>query len=483
MDPLSIAVGAVGLANGCTTVVKAIYTWVDDTIYIDENVRGLCEEVTALSRVLEAVSNASKQAPRLVIAEIDPKGNLWTTVKATLSGIEAVLAKLNQLLVQVQKRTGFFSRRLFRKPAKQIRLARKSKEIAVYRNRVKSYSSAMSTALQMINVCLSIQNNSSHDVVSELLAALSSQVDRVELALHPTHHSTARAPRKNREDDGLQQNVQQFVDMARTFHSSASNVAKGGPRSTVRGNKIAGNPSTAVQRSAPYGGPSATSYFDAEAIDKQLDMLEHRRRWSEPEDEFETDMVKRLEELGRTCQLAGDHARAGLFFRKVLERVERPGVSIPHDTTPTKIKLAFTCLCQASWAEAESILIPMAWESAVADLSVYTGLHMLAMHYLLNKDYESCERLCKRALWGYRKIYGKDHSTCWEALELLAVTCDLQENREEAMAYRSFIPQSFTPVMRNDPMKYMEILAAAFRINPYLYPDDHTISKDWQKRL
>lgn len=152
MDPLSIAASAAGLATGCTQIVTTLYTWIDDTIAVDENVAGLCNEVKALGRVLESISNASTSALRPVMAEIDPDGSLWAVVMATLGDIDNTLTKLDQILNDVQKSSGVFSRSFLRRPTKQIKFSFRSKEIAMHKDRVQSYNTAMTSALQMINV-------------------------------------------------------------------------------------------------------------------------------------------------------------------------------------------------------------------------------------------------------------------------------------------------------------------------------------------
>lgn len=152
MDPLSIAAGAAGLATGCGTIVKTLYTWIDDTASVDVNVAGLCDEVTALARVLDSVSNASISAPHVAMPEIDPDGCLWITVKATLGDINSTLDKLNLLLAGVQKTSSVFSRGFLRKPSKQTKLTMRLKDITQYKDRIKAYNTAMTSALQMINV-------------------------------------------------------------------------------------------------------------------------------------------------------------------------------------------------------------------------------------------------------------------------------------------------------------------------------------------
>lgn len=79
------------------------------------------EEIGALSRVLEAVSNACGLVPSAVIAQIDPDSGLWTTVTATLTDIKITIDKLNELLGEVDKSSSFFSRGSLRKPTKHIK--------------------------------------------------------------------------------------------------------------------------------------------------------------------------------------------------------------------------------------------------------------------------------------------------------------------------------------------------------------------------
>ncbi len=152
MDPLSIAASVAGLATGCVKIVATLYTWIDDTIAVDDNVASLCEEIKALTRVLESISSASTSVPRPVMAEIDPDGSLWAVVEATLGDINNTLAKLSQLLQEVQKSSSVFIRGFLKKPTKQIKFGLRSKEIATYKDRVQSYNTALASTLQMINV-------------------------------------------------------------------------------------------------------------------------------------------------------------------------------------------------------------------------------------------------------------------------------------------------------------------------------------------
>ena len=152
MDPLSIAAGAAGLATGCAAIIKTLYTWIDDTVDVDENVAGLCEEVAALSRDLESVSSTTASTPRVAIAQVDPDDTLWVTITATLDDIRSTINKMNRLIADIHKSGSVFSRGFLRKPTAQIRFSLRAKDITTYKERVKSYNAAMTSALQMMNV-------------------------------------------------------------------------------------------------------------------------------------------------------------------------------------------------------------------------------------------------------------------------------------------------------------------------------------------
>jgi hypothetical protein len=151
MDPLSIAAGAVGLATASSKIVTTLYTWIDDTVDVDDTVRGLCDETAALSRVLDTLADAVSRTPRLIIADLDADGSLFERVRATMDDIKVLLDKLSAALVVVDKLPRF-AVGILRRPAKQVKFSLKSRDIAAYKDRIKTYNAAMTSTLQMINV-------------------------------------------------------------------------------------------------------------------------------------------------------------------------------------------------------------------------------------------------------------------------------------------------------------------------------------------
>ncbi|KAG5805454.1 hypothetical protein H9Q74_010224 [Fusarium xylarioides] len=441
MDPLSIASGAAGLAISCATIIKTLYTWIEDTVEVDENVSNLLEEVSILSRVLDSVSNASGRVPQAVVAEIDPGNALWGSISATLDDIKNTFNKLNQLMTELEK-TNRFNRGFLRKPTKQIKFSLRSKDITIYKDRIKSYNTAMTSAFQMINVCLLIHSNSSQDSVFKVLSGLQSQLRHVEVALHTSSSASPGPSSGHEEDDRATQNLQQFVQVAKNFHSSASNILKEGPRSTVWGGSIMGDPLTEAQASMierwipPPVNEELGSPVDADS-------------------DSETEFARRIEELAIKNEADGDHAKAEQFYRGAIEHGEsssRPG----SDITAMKIRLAYACMRQEKWIEADEIMSPIAIERKTNDTLVYHGMHALALAYLDDSKLEEAERCCKRGLWGKRKVLGKDHWRCWETLSLLVRICIARNKTMEAEVHQSFIPNNAAVATDQGALDYLD---------------------------
>ncbi|RKL40380.1 hypothetical protein BFJ70_g5610 [Fusarium oxysporum] len=441
MDPLSIASGAAGLAISCGTIVKTLYTWIDDTVDVDENVSNLFEEVSILSRVLDSVSNASGRVPQAVVAEIDPGNALWGSISATLDDIKNTFNKLNQLMAELEK-TSLFGRGFLRKPTKQIKFSLRSKDITIYKDRIKSYNTAMTSAFQMINVCLLIHSNSSQDSVFKVLSGLKSQLRHVEFVLH-TRSSASPGPSSGREeDDRATQNLRQFVQVAENFHSSASTILREGPRSTVWGGSIMGDPLTEAQTSM---------------IERWIPppVNEESRSPADADSDSETEFARRIEELAIKNEADGDHEKAEQFYRGAIEHGESSSRPV-SDITAMRIRLAYACMRQKKWTEADEVITPIAFERKTNDILVYHGMHALALAYLDDSKLEEAEKYCKRALWGKRKVLGKDHLSCWETLTLLVSICTARNKTMEAEVHRSFIPNYETIAIDPEALTYLD---------------------------
>jgi hypothetical protein len=169
----------------------------------------------------------------------------------------------------------------------------------------------------------------------------------------------------------------------------------------------------------------------------------------------ETEFARRIEELAIKNEADGDHAKAEQFYRGAIEHAEsssRPG----SDITAMKIRLAYACMRQEKWTEADGIISPIAFERKTNDVLVYHGMHALALAYLDISKLEKAEKSCKRALWGKRKVLGKDHWGCWETLSLLVRICVARNKAMEAEVHQSFIPNHATIETDQGALAYLD---------------------------
>ncbi len=301
-----------------------------------------------------------------------------------------------------------------------------------------------------------IHNNSSQDAVFSVLYGLRSQIGRVEIALHQGIQPNLGPTGSSQEADGNQitQNLRQLVRVAQTFHSNASAITREGPRSTVWGGSVQGDPLTREQFAniESWISPPSNSQGETTLPNTVIDPPYH----SDSDDDIDKALLLRLRELAVESRQQGDHARAENFYRKVIARSEASDSNCgPQDIVKDRIDLAYAYLHQRKCADAEAIILPIAMERRLAGIAVYVGLHALALAHLHGSNFAKADQCCKRALWGKRKILGKENSSCWETLALLSRICEARGETEEAEAHRSFIPASYQAVLHADPLVYV----------------------------
>ena len=123
-----------------------LYTFVEDYKMVDRNITDLLVEIKSLSGVADAIRQ-SWQQNIIDVAQVQSGGNVWASVEETLEDCKNTLKKLEEALKDVE-RSGFLPRGLLR----TIRLNLKMKDILLFKQQFHTYSSAMQSALQMINV-------------------------------------------------------------------------------------------------------------------------------------------------------------------------------------------------------------------------------------------------------------------------------------------------------------------------------------------
>lgn len=143
----------------------------------------------------------------------------------------------------------------------------------------------------------------------------------------------------------------------------------------------------------------------------------------------------------------GFYATAENLYRKALDWMgasHRP----PQSMESTMISLAYVCLWQGKWSEAEPIISPIAFENEVTGIAVYDALHALTLIHIKNSQLGNAERCCRRSLSGKEKILGKSDPSYWETLDLLASICDARNDPLGAEALSEFPSRCLLPSNR-----------------------------------
>jgi hypothetical protein len=86
--------------------------------------------------------------------------------------------------------------------------------------------------------------------------------------------------------------------------------------------------------------------------------------------------------------------------------------------TAIRLKLAFTYCFQSKWEDAEGIIVPVAMGKQRVDVSVFHGIHTLALLHFGKNDMDTAQKYCKRALAGKKKLLGKESASYFESITL-----------------------------------------------------------------
>ncbi|OCL14343.1 hypothetical protein AOQ84DRAFT_435739 [Glonium stellatum] len=456
MDPLSIASSAAGIAGLCIRVYGILYTFVDDARSIDDSISGLCEEILGLSRVLKALSQAWNQNPLLVAAQANTDGgSLWTSVQASLDDCENTLGKLEKKLDEVQK-SSFLGRGFLRKPTMSIKLNVRMRDISAFKQQMHSYSTAMQSALQMINV------NTSQESIAQVLTGLKSQIGRVESALQARNDTEPSSSDMGEDSERISRNLRLLVRAAESFHSSASTIVSDGARSTVWAGSVMGDPLSDERHQSIKDWIPPPSVEEENRTQNQVaksNVLssggteEDSGQDSETDSDMEKDMLKKFQDLAIASFSQGDYPKAEQFLVKFMDRSTRN--NSPENMVTMKLMQAYAYGYQGNWDGSERVLLSLATLKGTADSMVFYGLHALALRKLDMGAYDSAIRHCRRALMGWRRTEGKESAQFYESMALLAHIYEAEGDSAEAEGCRSFLPAGYSAAVQFQPLEYL----------------------------
>jgi hypothetical protein len=272
-------------------------------------------------------------------------------------------------------------------------------------------------------------------MAAELLG-LRSQINRVEVALQSRRALPESMDDAQEEDNRIILNLQQYVRVAESFHSNASNIAESVNGGSVMGDALtrdrwssierwiplpyipeepseedshpptmsssqSTNPST-QRRSAATNDPTAHASPSSVTTAPQL----HE---SDSESDLEKETIRKFQELALRTYAQRDYSKAETFLRKLINRTSFNvnDSSSESELFKTKTRLAIACSFQEKWKEAREIVLPLAQMKGHTDVVVFHIIHALAIVHKNDEDLNTAIKYTKQSLNGKRKT-GED---------------------------------------------------------------------------
>ncbi|PMD54883.1 uncharacterized protein K444DRAFT_666840 [Hyaloscypha bicolor E] len=240
VDPLSIAASSAALAQLCFKLSVAINGFVGDVRSIDDKIQTLHQGLNSLSQILTGVSLAWTSNPEVAAAQTGPDGQLWVSVKDSISRCAAVLDKFEQLLNRVSTDSGT-NRGILRRSVSKIKFNFNTNDMDGFRTEIDIYHRVLVIALNSINTCAILRRDRTDAEVSQRLGTIEAGIDGLNRQL-VKGRTQSLMPGSEAADT-----LKGFLNAANAFRASASTFSSSGSTTTaksatVRGGSVFGDP-------------------------------------------------------------------------------------------------------------------------------------------------------------------------------------------------------------------------------------------------
>jgi ankyrin repeat protein len=314
-----------------------------------------------------------------------------------------------------------------------------------------------------------LQGSANQETMIAELAGLRSQIGRVEVAIQSREALQTSTGDLLKDNGRIIHNLQQYVRVAESFYSNASNIAE-----SVNGGSVIGDPLSQDQwsfieqwipqpqileepneediirhrlSSSPSTSPS-TEMGLATAEDRTvLTTLSSATTvpqlgQSDSESDIENEATRKFQELALQKFEQKDYIKAEALLRKAIDRnrLREDDSQARDDSLAMKVKLAIACSFQEKWQEVEAFILPLAEMKGLTDVEVFHAMHALALAIKERGDFTLAVKYTKQALNGKRRILGKTHDSYFESIALLAYIYDAKGDLDDAEVYKNFLP-------------------------------------------
>ncbi|KAK3377112.1 hypothetical protein B0T24DRAFT_235462 [Lasiosphaeria ovina] len=409
MDPLSIVVSSASLAAFCGKVSILIYDFVDGTANVDDNLAGMKREVEGLGRVLDAIGHSKVGSSDIEAASRDSGRELVSSLHESLWDCRGSLEKLAEALASVNKpRSLLWSSR----PGRQIRLSLKAKDIAQYRQQIKSHTQDMQLSLGVISLCLQLKDRANSDGILQSLHNLEAQIGGAGRARPGTHRK-------------------QLVDAAESICSNASVIVGRSTTSSHYNPSIHGERLSEAKKEGILGWIPPPISEDTESFDRSRTAVDDG-----DEADIDNEFLQKLKQLALNSFSAGKYDAAATYLSKLIS-------SGGAEDTAARLMLAISQASIGKWQEVDqSVLLPEACPSydPVAVHHYFHLLHAAALHHLAQEEATTALEFCRRAVKGKKTFFGKSTDSYNYSLALLSAISISLGDKVSGEVYREMLP-------------------------------------------
>ncbi|OHE91153.1 hypothetical protein CORC01_13564 [Colletotrichum orchidophilum] len=494
MDPLSVTASVITLIEASGILTKSLYGFIHGLKTVDTRVTRLCEELTNLTDLLEAVERTLKECRSFDLADVED--DLWQQSNIALADCQATLNDLKMLLAKVKKAAG--TRTFGWKFRALFDLTVHGNELVAFQEKIHKSNGALQTILHTITVSLSLKNKISQTLIMDELSRLRLSIDRaLEISAKPSeviahtfsHRSNAR----------LSRNLQALAEAAKNFYSTASSTAgtsrgdrsertwqplsptgisltsnlspfrrerverfivEGQTQSTPLVPQLLPQVDTSV-RNQPPGLDSCASPVKSESSDLPAPEDDSDLEYLEVDDDedeeaaFSRDYILCIRQIAIENIKSRDFVKAADMLTKALASYEKATLdegdfcqSSYISMRSLKVQLAICYFFQGNWKMAEPVVTDLASSKSGRDSVVCNLLHALALAYLSEYFFDIALDTCKQAVRGHArlsKLRKTDIITLDlnNSLGLLATTYDMTGDYLRAEVFRRRLSQGF----------------------------------------
>lgn len=473
MEPISILTSVSGASRAALALSTTLFSFVQATRNIDQNVRSLYDEVTGLSRTIDAISSSLRTADIETPKQTQRNHDLWRSVDASLGDCRVVLDSMHKTLQSVKKTGSNVAAQMLR----AFKLNWKEDEIKTLRSQIQSQNAALQLALQAINVHLT--SIAPHIVIDDLVPRFEILTDMImQLSLSktsdkpqedPQSSGTISVPKRPPSLTNLVFSAKDVLDQARsTIEQSEegsddsstitvmlhhldlleqdlqSNLAmhSGGqwsrPRTEPEHHEFVQNWVSSAPMGANTGRSDSTSTIGGDSPSFDED--------SDEDDDLDYEILQEFLKRGFANYEKGDWANAELYIRRAidssktlpLDKVRLKGI----DLEAAQFQIAICAFHQKRFDEADVETLELRTARPASNEPKNTTLRRILSVYLFaeicfeRKKLEDAHKCCRKARSMRRKLLGE---TVWletNCFTLLSAIAAAQGDNLTAEVYR-----------------------------------------------